>query len=126
IIVVAFATFLGGVVIVGGRLGSQNSTWNLADALSEEVEVTDPANPQAKITKMAASSSRLIALLGMLILLAVYLGIAAITLWEYGTTGCWPKSVEGSTQFLYMAAGLFAPYALNKFTSAFEAFGPKK
>jgi hypothetical protein len=111
------------------------STWSLADALSEEVEVTQMVEEKSgaitttkpvTITKMCASTSRLIALMGMVVILLMFLGFGALGLYSFGMIGELPDSIEQVIHFLLAGLALFAPYVVNKFSTMFESFFPKK
>ena len=80
------------LVTVRNALGAPNSGWSLKDALSEEADVTQTAadgspvmagGAPVKITRLAASSSRLIAFIGMLAILFLYLGFGIFILWGF-------------------------------------------
>ena len=115
---VLIAVFVGFAAI---RVGVTHSTWSIADALSEEVETTwldadgkpvlDAKGEPLKATTLKASSSRLIALVGMIAILVIYVGFGDIDklLW-----------------FLVSGGTLFAPYLVNKTSAAFSSmFGGK-
>ena len=134
------------VVLIGSlltlaliRAALSDSTWSLADALSEEVEVTamdkgDPGKPQmdkttekpVMITEMRASSSRLIALMGMMVILLMFVGFGVFVLYSFGKTGKLPDSIDKVVHFLLAGLVLFAPYVANKFATMFESLTPKK
>jgi len=85
--------------------------WTLAQALSE---------PQP--TCSVPSTSRVIAFLGMIIILLLYLGFGLFTLYSYGMTCQLPASMGAVTGFLYAGLAFFAPYMVNKFSQIFEPF----
>lgn len=115
--------------------------WSIADALAEETEVTamkpdangrptavpqlDAAGKPLTITDMRASISRLIALMGMMAILMIFLGFGAFALYGFAMTGTIPD-MSGVINFLMAGLTLFAPYLVNKFSSIFEAFAPKR
>jgi len=108
------------------RNAMTKSTWSLADALSEEADVayftasggpqTDSAGKPVTVSEMKASSSRLIALLGAIVILFLFLGFGAFVLYQYGTTGDMPD-VTKILAFMSGGLALFAPYAVNKISS---------
>lgn len=116
----------------------QSTGWSLADALSEQVdlpvytEVTDAAGnttrslqlgPDGKpllAAQMRASSSRVIALMGMVAILFLFIGFGALALFALGSTGQVPDSLERVVNFLVSGMTLFAPYVVNKFASLFQ------
>jgi amino acid transporter len=108
------------------RNAMTKSTWSLADALSEEADVayftasgtpqTDTSGKPVTVSEMRASSSRLIALLGAIVILFLFLGFGAFVLYQYGTTGGLPD-VSKILAFMSGGLALFAPYAVNKISS---------
>lgn len=116
----------------------KTSTFSLADALSEEVnlpswkENKDTAGTitrEPKLDKddkpilapeMRASTSRVIALMGMVVLLFMYIGFGVFALYGFGKTGRLPKEIDGVVSFLAAGMTLFAPYVVNKFSSLFQ------
>lgn len=110
-----------------------------SDALSEETEVTawDVQNGIKKpmldsngkplfVVEMRASTSRVIALMGMIVILLMYLGFGTFALFSFGKTGVMPKSVDQIVTYLLSGLTLFAPYLVNKFSKLFEGLSPKK
>ena len=113
-------------------------TWSLADALSEEVslptwkETTDPAGNKTRepvldkdqkpvlAPEMRASTSRVIALMGSVVLLFMYVGFGVFALYGFGKNGQVPKEMDGVVSFLVAGMTLFAPYVVNKFSSLFK------
>ena len=82
-------------------------SWSLADALSEEADTSDASGGK---TVMAASTSRLIAFLGMIGILALFLGFGAFVLWGVAETGRVPSQSAEFSQYLLGGVTLFAPY----------------
>ncbi len=127
VIIVVFLAILIIFAAVGRVLGSQNSKWSLADALSEETDLTvddDNHKPYTvngvvvKKTEMRASSSRLIAFIGTIAILMLFLGFGAFILWNFANTG----AITGASDirnYLFAGLTLFAPYVVNKFSSVF-------
>ena len=85
------------------RNAVQGSAWSLADALSEEVDIAlmGPAGPQLDaqgkqiiVTVMRASSSRLIALMGMIAILFLFLGFGTFILYRFAIYGTTPGSTR--------------------------------
>ena len=66
------------------------------------------------LTILEASSSRLIALVGMVVILLMYLGFGVFALYSFGLTCQMPASTASVTSFLYAGLTLFAPYVANK------------
>jgi hypothetical protein len=135
ILVVLFGTLVSLILI---RSALHRSEWSLADALSEETEVTATvvsAAGQKKplldgdkpvtITEMRASTSRLIALMGMMAILLMFLGFGSFSLYSFALTGTMPAQIDKVIYFLMSGMTLFAPYVVNKFASMFESLTPK-
>ena len=122
------------------RTALHNSKWSIADALSEEAEISatktdasgvttaiyDDSKKPMMITEMRASASRMIALLGTIVILLMFLGFGAFALYAFAMTGEMPDSIDQVVNFLVAGLTLFAPYVVNKFSSIFERFIPKK
>lgn len=118
---------------------SRATTWSLTDALSEEVTLTQldatgnpviapavagapPAPPvEVTITTLKASSSRFIALLGTISILLLYIGFGLASLDKFVVADRIPD-MSAVTSFFYAGLVLFAPYIVNKFSSAFSFF----
>ncbi|MFN9545902.1 MAG: glycoside hydrolase family protein, partial [Cyanobacteriota bacterium] len=121
------------LVLIYWRL--QHGGWSLANAVSEPTTlhipldtnwaqstgdrksllgVQDPHGPVMSLTVMEASSSRLIALAGMVCILFVYVGFAVFALYTFGLTCQMPASTVAVTTFLTSGLTLFAPYVANK------------
>jgi hypothetical protein len=138
VVVVVLGASLLALVLIRAALSA--SKWSLADALSEEVEVTatqeesgvvklepDEDGKPVMIKKMGASTSRLIALMGMVVILLMFLGFGAFVLYAFGKTGELPNSMAEVVKFLVAGLVLFAPYVANKFATMFESLStPKK
>jgi hypothetical protein len=104
---------------------ADSGSWSLSDALSEECEVTDKDGK--KITKMGASSSRLVAFMGMIAILLLFIGFGGVALYQFAMTGALGESIDKVVSFLVAGLTLFAPYAVNKFSKLFENIAqPKK
>lgn len=107
----------------------------LSDALSEEVTITamtsDGAGGQKPlltasgstqtVTVLCASSSRLIALMGLMVILLLFLGFGSLALYQFAGTGQMPPDINDVVKFLVAGLTLFAPYLVNKFASVFES-----
>jgi hypothetical protein len=97
--------------------------WSLAGALSEESsyqpkEIVVSQDGQSNVV-MVASTSRLIALLGLLGILTTVLGIGYSIIWNLFVYGTVPPLTQVRS-FLFGAACLFAPYLANQARAAFE------
>jgi hypothetical protein len=123
-----------GFFLLNRALGT--STWSLADAVSEEITVTvldangipikDAQGVPEQVTKLGASTSRLIALMGLFAILLLYLGMGAVVLFYFGTGQGTPPGLIDATKFLLSGLTLFAPYIVNKFAGVFQAMPPTK
>lgn len=116
------------------------STWSFSDALSEPTDITgkeadasgvlrmklDSEGKPLVVTEMRASSSRVIALMGTIVILMMFLGFGAISLFSFASTGTVPESLDQVVHFMLAGLTLFAPYAVNKFSKMFENIWPKK
>jgi hypothetical protein len=138
---------------ISNSLSDITNKWSLADALSEEYDITEmkqtldatgkplldaagkpvlevvhdtaTGKPQL-MTEMRASSSRVIALMGMIVILLMFIGFGIFAIHGFAKTGCMPESTQKVIDFLYAGVVLFAPYAINKFSKVFESLSPKK
>ena len=123
------------------RLGREG--WSLARALSEptakllasapmsDVLLTTKPSKTSRSTGgsgstamplLEPSSSRLIALLGMIVILLLYLGFGIFSLYSFGMTCQMPAAAASVTGFLYAGLTFFAPYIANKFSTLFQPF----
>ena len=141
-----FVYVVVGVVLLGSlvtllliRTALSNSMWSLTDALSEEVEVTlfetvdgvkkpvmDQSQKPLLITEMRASTSRVVALMGMIVIIMMFLGFGTFALYGFAITGNIPASIDKVVNFLVAGLTLFAPYVVNKFSTMFKSLSPKK
>jgi len=123
--------------------------WSLANALSEPTRLTIPvemrwtdsggdrmalglgASASSKVirgadgtpmamTLLEASSSRMIATLGGLAILMLYMGFGSFALYSFGLTCQLPASMPAVSTFLLSGLSLFAPYVANKISTAIQ------
>jgi len=99
--------------------------WSLGNALSEESEYQPAVIRQKSDVIMFASTSRLIALLGLLGILTIVIGIGYAIMWNLFIYGTVPDLSEVRS-FLYGSACLFAPYLANKLSGVFDPSGKSK
>jgi hypothetical protein len=117
----------------------KSTNWSLAEALSEEIEVSAQQidsggkasfvmqdGKPVTVTVMRPSSSRVIALMGLVVILLMFVGFGAFALSAFARTGEMPASMDKVRDFLFGGMTMFAPYVVNKFASVFSAFAPKK
>lgn len=130
VIAVAVATVISLILIY--RSVKNASHWSISDALSEETEIATPVyDPTTNLPlrdangaiitsqQMRASSSRLIALLGSVAIMMLYIGAGLIVLSAFAAGNGLPKDTEKFTTFFLYGMVLFAPYVVNKFASIF-------
>ena len=130
VVIVVLVGAILALAFIRAALSASTSKWSLAEALSEEVTVTDTEKSEGQteskeVTKLCASSSRLVALMGMVVLLIMFLGFGTFALYSFGKTGKLPSSIDKVVHFLLAGLTLFAPYTVNKFASVFESLSPK-
>jgi hypothetical protein len=125
----------------------QHGGWSLANAASEPTTLRipldenwsqslgdrksykgmgTPIGPVVSLTVMEASSSRLIALVGMVAILFIYVGFGIFSLYTYGLTCQMPASAVAVTTFLYSGLTLFAPYVANKVLGLLQPLRPNQ
>jgi len=121
--VVTILLFLFLVVTFLGLLRSKD--WSLADAVSEEAGNQPAMLPAGQKPIMVASSSRLVALLGLLGILTMFIGTGYHLLWSLFCGKTLPPLWE-VMRFFYGGAAMFAPYLINQLKEAFSAFAPKQ
>lgn len=137
ILVVLVGTLVSLLLI---RTALAASHWSLADALSEAVEVTatvknaegdlepklDASGKPVMVTEPRASSSRLIALMGMMGILLMFVGFGSFSLYAFALTGTMSSQIDKVIYFLMSGMTLFAPYVVSKFSSMFQSMSPKR
>ncbi|TRW95145.1 hypothetical protein [Candidatus Methylobacter oryzae] len=140
---VPIVVFLGTIIGITNVRKALPETWSLADALSEEVaikpatktttthdangnlvtiveDVLDKDDKPVLLPEMRASSSRVIALMGMIAIMFMYIGFGIFALYSFGAAGELSDELKGVVSYLVSGMTLFAPYAVNKFASQFE------
>lgn len=95
--------------------------WSLAEALSEEATLPEgtPTPAAGQKPPLVASTSRLIALVGTVILGTFFTGIGFYVVWELFHA----KSIDAANSawtFFLSGAVLFAPYGTNKIAKIFQ------
>ena len=105
----------------------RNKEWSVADAVSEEASPQPAVLPASREGKpiMVASTSRLVALLGLLGILSMFIGVGYYILWSLFCKNAVPE-LWGVVRFFYGGAAMFAPYLVNQIRTAFESFAPPK
>ncbi|MFP5221691.1 MAG: hypothetical protein ACLGSA_05325 [Acidobacteriota bacterium] len=100
--------------------------WSLGRALSENtvVEQQDPDDACKKklVYIDLPSTSRLIAFLGMIVLLSIFLALGTVMVWTLGRTGK-IISLGDAQNFLWAGLSMFAPYLISQGRDALKAFG---
>ena len=138
-----FAAVIVTLVVIYWRL--QHSGWSIANAISEpthlsipldehwaqsqgdtraRIKTLAPDGPPTSVILMEASSSRLIALAGMVAILLIYVGFGVFSLYTFGLTCQMPASSVAVSTFLYSGLTLFAPYVANKFSGLLQPSRP--
>ncbi|MBV9302408.1 MAG: hypothetical protein JOY62_02935 [Acidobacteriaceae bacterium] len=103
----------------------EKGQWSLGEAISEE-SAYQPTEIRLKSDVILfGSTSRLIALLGLLGILTTVLGIGYAIMWGLFIHGTVPDLSEVRS-FLYGSACLFAPYLANKLAGVFTPSGGAK
>jgi hypothetical protein len=97
--------------------------WSLGDAVSEESSQQPKVITRKEDVVMVASSSRLIALLGLLGILTTVLAIGYAILWRLFVYGNSPDLTQ-VRNFLFASATLFAPYLANQLREIFSPSNP--
>ncbi|MEN9671537.1 MAG: hypothetical protein RL018_1814 [Pseudomonadota bacterium] len=128
----------------------EKTDWSLKDALSEEATLTAfttiiTTDPATKVTtsermpllspplaaginstpivvkEMRASASRLIAFIGMLAIVFLFLGFGLVLMYKFASTGTFAANTAADiVTYLLGGASLFVPYVFNKFSGAIE------
>jgi hypothetical protein len=112
-----FAAMLA--ILVSLCISAGFKKWSLGDALSEESGVQPAGVTDKAHVIMVASSSRLIALVGLVGILTTILGIGYAIIWRLFVYGAAPNL--GTVQnFLFGSACLFAPYLANQLRGIFS------
>lgn len=110
-------TLVVGLMMI--RKSLRLSNWNLAQALSEELRPAPnaPSAQQGTSISLVPSTSRLIALLGTVIIGTFFTGIGFYVVWQL----CNGQPIGlANTAWGFFASGatLFLPYGINKFATA--------
>lgn len=95
-------------------------SWTLTRALSEKSEIADPALPARDRVQYAPSSSRLIAFMGMGVILILFLGVGGVSIWQGLVRDAFPD-LDNIGWFLTAGASMFVPYAANQIAEAVKA-----
>lgn len=95
--------------------------WSLAEALSEPSPPPDPAAPAAPAIVSPvpfASSSRLIAFVGMVIIAIIFVGTGYYVIYAlFNDASNISRNLKSVSHFLMFGGTLFAPYVFNKISS---------
>jgi len=100
------------------RNSQKAGQWSFGDALSEESTYQPKDIRKKSDVIIFASTSRLIALIGLMGILGIVVGVGYSIMWSLFIHGTVPD-LSGVRSFLYGAATLFAPYLANQLSSAF-------
>ena len=107
------------LAFVMGRLAKtpDGLNWRLSEALSEEA--TEETGG-VKTVRLVGSTSRLIALFGLIVILVLFLSFGVIAIWSFGRTGKIPPDLAELAKYLLGGAALFIPYGINQIRAAFD------
>jgi hypothetical protein len=114
---------VGAVVLLVALLSirtalARSPSWSLGDALSEEADLTNDQG--VAVTVMRASTSRVIALAGLVVMLCLYLGFGVFILYDFGIGRGLPSGMGDIEKFMLAGLSLFAPYAVNQARAAMD------
>jgi hypothetical protein len=98
--------------------------WSLGDALSEESAYQPAEIKQKSDVIIFGSTSRLIALIGLMGILSIVVGIGYSIMWSLYIYGTVPD-LSQVRSFLYGSACLFAPYLANQLSGIFTPSAKK-
>ncbi len=141
-VIAFFVIFFFIIILVIVKIVLQKyEKFTFADVLSEEASITllnnegVPVGEEGKpvaggakpvmVTELRGSSSRVIAFMGMMVILLVFMGFGIFSLFIFATT----EKIPDSQNILYYLVGgsmLFVPYGANQFSALFEKLTPKK
>lgn len=110
------------LMFLGITISLVRGNWSVSDALSEESSVQPTPG---KVTKLP-STSRFIALFGLLGILTIVLGVGYTIIWSLFLYQKPPDNLSQVRNFLYGAACLFAPYLANQLRAAFDSSPEQK
>jgi hypothetical protein len=119
-IMIGLITGLLGFLFIALAAGLRHAPgWSLGDALSEEAGNQPNPLPAGQKPIMVASSSRLIALLGLSVILVLFLGFGYMFIWDHFFQP--DKTIDSKSvlTFLFGGATMFAPYLANQLGNAF-------
>ena len=125
--IITVSLFAGLLLII---VSMNKSKYDFSEVVAEErlPAVTRTTDANGAVTertdepKLAGSTSRVIAMFGLLVMAVVLLGIGYSIVWSLFVTGRLP-SLDGVGTYLLGGSALFAPYAFNQLK---EVFGPPK
>jgi hypothetical protein len=137
IIIVVIVVACIALFFIHGMIAS--SKFSLGEALSEEVQITattqdgngnavpmmDANGKPVTITILVGSSSRMIALIGTIVIVILFFGFGAFVLYHFAVGRNMTAELGAVINFLVAGLTLFAPYTVNKFFSIFESLSPK-
>jgi hypothetical protein len=111
-------------------LSLKKGGWRLDEALSEETAAplagsAAPAAAASSVQRLAPSTSRLIAFLGLIASLTLFLGVGFCYIWRLANGVALPSSSD-IMPIIYGGAVTFAPYAFNKASEAISNLLPGK
>jgi hypothetical protein len=115
------------VAVAATKAALVRSRWSLADALSEEADITfeqevdgiptpkfDDNMKPVMVTELCASSSRLIAFVGLIAIMMMFMGFGALVLYSFAMGRGVPPGLDQVYKFMFAGMTMFAPYVVNK------------
>ena len=135
------AMFVIGVGVPIRKLSRDASGWSLTDALSEKnpspapvaivqaavAVVPGDAAPAAAVPPVdpgsSASASRLVAFLGTIAILAMFMGFGLYAIWAAfnGRAAEARDTLKAMSSYLLYGSAMYAPYAFNQIKAAFSS-----
>ena len=106
------------IYVLVALIRAQKGGWSLGEALSEESTYQPKVITQKSDVIIYASTSRVIALIGLMGILSIVVGIGYTVMWNLTVYGTVPD-LSQVRSYLYGAACLFAPYLANQLSSMF-------
>lgn len=106
------------IAFAGVRRSLTEGQWKLSEALSEDIELPPQKAGDPPTKLMVGSSSRLIAFMGMLVIMALVMGAGIWLLWMLFTTRAVPTGLDNLLNYFVGTATLFVPYLANQLRAA--------
>ncbi|MEX3943310.1 hypothetical protein AB4Y44_27925 [Paraburkholderia sp. BR10937] len=145
VIVLTYLVTLFSVFKLWAQL-NKDGGWSWSKALSDEAIVSKPpTEPTTTVVKdpngtttsettsyepsdyseLTGSTSRVIAIFGMVVILFMFLGIGTVAMWRYAYFGDAQNAMD-MMKLLFAGVALFVPYGFNQIQKAVSAFSSQK